>query len=536
MVVLRVPENSLDLQDEDIGQTWEELAARQQRGDVGKITKETLEDGDTLAMEDRNCFAGEFNRRVFVHVASEEYVLVFDEDGAVIDEPSEFVEGGWQLLRGGHGFLDDWSSDEDEGYYRLGVLPADAMPAREEAAPAPEEDAPAPAPAALPASKVMEVGTRIAESFMRADDDTVGKRDGGLVVAAKEGECLIAFDDGELTVHVLDQVKWLLMEGKLQQLGSAEQRGLVADEWQADRALDTSALKVGTEYAPVGVLLGVESLTLCKQTIYSAHHLSKGQLEAALREGATVQRPTRGGGGAGDDKRGGLATFRRGDYVVYTGATCADERPAEEIVFGVMSFFHRKQQYRYLITFDETLEEFSIGSWTAWRRLPADGVDPTTFQREESEVKVCSDETKTCMLALWQASPLTSTSLDTLHKETSLGPACERAARASARKEKEKERQRGRKGRQREERERKEREEAAAREAAARAAAAATAGGKIPLPEERRRALSGRPLTPPSPPRDRSKRTSRAGDLQSSCPQRQRRHGRPRRQPRPRNR
>jgi hypothetical protein len=48
---------------------------------------------------------------------------------------------------------------------------------------------------------------------------------------------------------------------------------------------------------------------------------------------------------------------------------------------------------------------------------------------------------------------------------------------------------------------------------------------KIPLPEERRRALSGRPLTPPSPPRDRSKRTSRAGDLQSPCPSRPGRNG-----------
>ena len=115
-------------------------------------------------------------------------------------------------------------------------------------------------------------------------------------------------------MHVLDQVKWLLMEGKLQQLGSAEQRGLVADEWQADRALDTSALKVGTEYAPVGVLLGVESLTLCKQTIYSAHHLSKAQLEAALRDGW--------GNGAAPDtgrRRSGRRQARRVGYLQARG-------------------------------------------------------------------------------------------------------------------------------------------------------------------------------------------------------------------------
>ena len=52
---------------------------------------------------------------------------------------------------------------------------------------------------------------------------------------------------------------------------------------------------MGSEYAPVGVLLGDQSLTICKQPIYSAHYLSTPQLQAALQDsGAQVRRPTRG--------------------------------------------------------------------------------------------------------------------------------------------------------------------------------------------------------------------------------------------------
>ena len=56
------------------------------------------------------------------------------------------------------------------------------------------------------------------------------------------------------------------------------------------------------------------------------------------------------------DERGGLGSFRFGDCVISTGSA-----RAEEVVFGMMSFFHRKQQHRYLITFDAQLEEFTIG-------------------------------------------------------------------------------------------------------------------------------------------------------------------------------
>ena len=125
MVVLRVPKNEDDVEDQDIGCSWEELAAKQQRGDFGDLSKETVEEGDTLAMLDRNCITEDFTRRVFVHIATAEHVLLFDENGDAIDEPGSFVCGGWQLLRGDHSFLDEWTDDQ---YYQLGVPPLDMAP------------------------------------------------------------------------------------------------------------------------------------------------------------------------------------------------------------------------------------------------------------------------------------------------------------------------------------------------------------------------------------------------------------------------
>ena len=93
MVVLRPPNGWL-IEDVDLGCSWEELVVKQQRGDFGEITKETVEQGDTIAMLDRNCITEKFGRRVFVHLEDEVYAFIFDEDGNPIDEPSNFVTKG----------------------------------------------------------------------------------------------------------------------------------------------------------------------------------------------------------------------------------------------------------------------------------------------------------------------------------------------------------------------------------------------------------------------------------------------------------
>ena len=372
MVVLRVPVNDVDLNDEDLGCSWEEQMMKQGDDSV-EARKENLEEGDILAMLDRNFITEQFERRVFVLVATEEYVLVFDEKGEPIDEPGSFVEGGWQRLHGDHSFMEEWIGDDDDGgYYKLGVQPEEAP------APAPTTD-PAPAPAAAaPAdagtitgtiAAIMKPGVRIQECFKESADDPVGKWYGELVVAVTDENCLIACDDGDMSVHSRAEIRGLVEMARLKVLEDA--RGLVADMWQADKACAVSYLRVKEKPHPVGALLGDDIATLCGKPIYSSHHLSLDLVES-VTSSSKATRPSRGAGGAGDDKRGGLATFRFGDSVISTGLVGA-EGSATETVFGVMSLSHRKQQHRYIISYDEQLEQFAVGSWTAWRRIPTEG-------------------------------------------------------------------------------------------------------------------------------------------------------------------
>ena len=72
--------------------------------------------GTTLAMYDRNLFSEAFNRRVYV-VHGDDCVHVFDTDGNLVNEPTNFVTNGRQALNGDHSFLEDWKED----YYRLAV-------------------------------------------------------------------------------------------------------------------------------------------------------------------------------------------------------------------------------------------------------------------------------------------------------------------------------------------------------------------------------------------------------------------------------
>ena len=338
MVVLRVPENGYDLDDQDVGCSWEELVVKQHRGDFGEITKEDLEVGDTLAMLDRNCITEEFVRRVFVLAATEEDVIVFDEHGQPIDEPGDFVEGGWQLLHGDHSFMEEWTGTED-GYYQLGVPEA---PAHAPAPAAPELTPAAAAAAATIAATVAAIknrDVRIQESFKMNGEDTDGKWFGGRVVAVGEDSCLIGLDDGDICVQSNEEIKGLAEMGRLMLL--QDTRGLVADEWQVNQALATSTIRIKEKHHPVGLLLGDGVSSLCGKPVYSSHHLSLPLLESVYT--SLQSRPTRGAGGAGDDKRGGLATLRHGDIVISTGAAGADTGaagPASEIIYSLMNFEH----------------------------------------------------------------------------------------------------------------------------------------------------------------------------------------------------
>ena len=102
MPALQLPEGC-ELDEYDTDCTWDELAAKQGDGQpFGVVSPTTFEEGDCAAFLDRNSLAAELSRRVFVLMVDETHVLVFDEHGERIDEPSEFVDNGRQNLRGDH--------------------------------------------------------------------------------------------------------------------------------------------------------------------------------------------------------------------------------------------------------------------------------------------------------------------------------------------------------------------------------------------------------------------------------------------------
>ena len=67
----------------------------------------------------RAAFADEFTRRILL-VRGDDCVSIFDELGALLDEPENGTPMGKQLLDGEDGFLAEW---RDEGYYRLAPAP-----------------------------------------------------------------------------------------------------------------------------------------------------------------------------------------------------------------------------------------------------------------------------------------------------------------------------------------------------------------------------------------------------------------------------
>lgn len=59
--------------------------------------------------------------------------------------------------------------------------------------------------------------------------------------------------------------------------------------------------------------------------------------------------------------------LKRGDIVKWTGEQDGFEGEVREIVFACMVFEHRKQQRRYLVTFEPALCNFSLNSWSSWK-------------------------------------------------------------------------------------------------------------------------------------------------------------------------
>ena len=111
MVQLRVIQEAADDLDFDVEGTWDDVWQAQY---APESDLEDLEEGNLVAMEDRNDLAKDWpGRKVFVGIGYGDDVWIFDEHGVFIDEPDEGVDKGLQSFSGERGFKSDWK----EGYY-----------------------------------------------------------------------------------------------------------------------------------------------------------------------------------------------------------------------------------------------------------------------------------------------------------------------------------------------------------------------------------------------------------------------------------
>ena len=117
-----------DLENTETGESWEELARSQAAAANGRELldfgdQDGLAPGDIIALLDRTDAGAPFDRKVFVMVATDAHVLIFDQCGTPLDEPEAATPAGVQLFRAQHGdnsFETDCSSGDDSfTFYRV---------------------------------------------------------------------------------------------------------------------------------------------------------------------------------------------------------------------------------------------------------------------------------------------------------------------------------------------------------------------------------------------------------------------------------
>ena len=445
MPELQLPDGC-ELDEYDTDCSWEELDSMQ-RGRAA-ITKSCFEEGACFAFLDRNSLAHECNRRIFVLVPDDEHVLIFAEDGSRIDEPGQFVKDGRQELAGDEGFHQEW----DQGYYEVSGQPhPQPQPAPQPASRTPQvaEDGnlidepgecekdgrqelaadegcyqdwdqgchdldgpqsqhqptpqPAPRTPELDFSAWGASGRRIQECFKQSEAEAdEGKWYGGIVgdrLPQPDNRYVFGFDDGDLMFVGEVAAKGLLEMGKL--CACTVSGGLIADAPTELRAVSISLTKCGSVDAPIGVLMNdsLPVLEVAGVPAYHSHILSVEAITEALASKAA--RPKRGAAARADNEpeRDGLRTIRRGDVLLYMGD--AGGKQPEEVAFATLIHRHRGQYDRFIITYDESMEEFCVNTMVSWRRVPA-SMPCTGFDPDNSDnIKVVSDASMEAMMLAW---------------------------------------------------------------------------------------------------------------------------------------
>lgn len=295
--------------------------------------------------------------------------------------------------------------------------------------------------------KLLEDGQRIMMAFKQSAHDGVGSWWGGLVGPTSDDDNLVivSFDDGELRVFTVEELAGMYDMGKYACLSPNVECGLVDDTPSKTMAVALCPFKAAKRVYYVGVFLGDSVSQLCKHPLYHAHVVCEEALQKAVKAcsaaGARPQ-PTRSCTAAvnNHDKGDmlGYRTFRRGDIVEWTAGGDDVVEVVRETVYAILFIEHQKQHRRFIITFSEEANAFSVNAWSSWRVVSPDNAKDKNHRSEEGNneaVLRASAEGMQRMLKHWPSDPISRLkSVDQLQKASLLGPATVNQRRIAERK------------------------------------------------------------------------------------------------------
>ena len=405
MVMLQTGGLGVNMEDGFEIEPWTTLLRRNMQGsgeDLVPPVFQQLEEGDCLAMEDRNNWDHEWpGRRVFVLLGLEN-VLVFDEQGCPVDEPDFYVPGGVQPLRGDNSFETDWQ----EGYYRI-PLPCEQAPAdaTEEDGEETEADGTngvqkrvvegaAEPPAAEPTAEAWAEGRRCRLAF-----GAPPQWYGGLVgLASKDGDVRVAFDDGELKEFSVQLLKGFV-ENKVAELLPADHPpdGLVANVAGLASAAGFTFLRD----EPVGVLVGARAwVGWGGEKLFQDHVVCAARFEKndnrRVRRRSTAQP---------EQDRLGFHTTKAGEEMEYM-CLGPDEDPFSAWNFGIVVKMKNDNSTgaKLLVMYDKQAGEFFLQACNHWARMPANAADNEDADSNNYVPRQMDAADRKCMEDAWEGS------------------------------------------------------------------------------------------------------------------------------------
>lgn len=201
---------------------------------------------------------------------------------------------------------------------------------------------------------------------------------GGIVGAENDDGVLLGFDDGEVRRYTKEALVER-HEAKVLMAADPAKGGIISSEFGHGMAAKFLTLKDSGK--TVGLFVGVHDIKLAGELpIYQSITIRPG----AFGEARTSSRT----GGQTAQDRYGLWSFERANMVEYLKAEDGESYSAA--VFGVIHHEPEGSQARKMLMRIRPrrlgyvhADNFFLGNWPAWRRMPKDGV--VDFNRENPE-------------------------------------------------------------------------------------------------------------------------------------------------------